>query len=478
MSEFSQKLSEYIKQKDTNVYMLAKYCGYDRANMYKLINGKRNAPDAEFVKKLSEYLHLPPSEEQELTEKYHISVMGYENYHRRKNIMKFLSEFTLTEKKNSALSEINVITKMDETKENITLKGAYELESALLWMIVEETGKSQGEITMIMQPEIDMLNSILGVCGRTENNIRVDHIVCLSDQPDKIEDGKLYNLECLKKILPLYNYNYDYNTWYYYGNVKYTDNAFVMFPYMVMTSEYACLISADMKNGCLTRDKELIQMLTERFEKFRKKSRRLINCIGNIMEQFEEVGNTVSTRYAGYSLQMEPCLMGFLDREMIEKYLTQQMPNRAFLVEATTAYCEKLSAQNITYIFSMEGLFHFLETGNIRELPPELYEKPVLEDRIRIGEKILSLEKEKRVRILKQGIGHPETDVNIFVTSEHGLLRVSVPTKRVFLDMILEESGVLYSFYDFCESMGAGMFYGKEEAEKMIREKIKMLREN
>ncbi len=72
--------------------------------------------------------------------------------------MKFLSEFTLTEKKNSALSEINVITKMDETKENITLKGAYELESALLWMIVEETGKSQGEITMIMQPEIDMLN--------------------------------------------------------------------------------------------------------------------------------------------------------------------------------------------------------------------------------------------------------------------------------------------------------------------------------
>ena len=209
MSEFSQKLSEYIKQKDTNIYMLAKYCGYDRANMYKLINGKRNAPDAEFVKKLSEYLHLSPSEEQELTEKYHISVMGYENYHRRKNIMKFLSEFTLTEKKNSALSEINVITKMDETKENITLKGAYELESALLWMIVEETGKSQGEIPMIMQPEIDMLNSILGVCGRTENNIRVDHIVCLSDQPDKIEDGKLYNLECLKKILPLYSYNYD-----------------------------------------------------------------------------------------------------------------------------------------------------------------------------------------------------------------------------------------------------------------------------
>lgn len=473
MSEFSQKLSDYIKQKDTNVYMLAKYCGYDRANMYKLISGKRNAPDVGFVKKLAEYLHLSPSEELDLTEKYHISVMGYENYHRRKNIMRFLTEFTLTQKKTSALSEINVTTKLDVTKENITLNGAYELESALLWMIVEETGKSQGKIAMIMQPEIEMLNSILGVCGRTDHNIRVDHIVCLSDQPDKIEDGKLYNLECLKKILPLYNYNYDYNTWYYYGNVRYTDSAFVMFPYMVVTSEYACLISADMKNGCLTKDKELIRMLTERFEKFMKKSHRLINCIGNIMEQFEEVGSVVSTRYAGYSLQMEPCLMGFLDRKIIEKYLAPQMPNREFFVEATTAYCEKLAAQNITYIFCMEGLFHFLETGNIRELAPDLYERPTLEDRIRIVEKMLDPEGEKRIRILKQGIGHPETDVNVFVTSEHGLLRVSVPAKGVFLDMILEESGVLYSFYDFCESMSSGLFYEKEEAEKIIREKIR-----
>lgn len=65
--------------------------------------------------------------------------------------------------------------------------------------------------------------------------------------------------------------------------------------------------------------------------------------------------------------------------------------------------------------------------------------------------------------------------MNILVTSEHGLLRVAVPAKNIFLDMILEESGLLYSFYDFCENLGNVMFYGQEEAERLVLEHAKML---
>lgn len=97
MSEFSQMLSKFIKERDTNIYMLAKYCNYDRANMYKLTSGKRNAPDLPFVKKLAEYMHLSPDEEKQLIEKYKISVVGYETYYRRKNIEEFLSEFAFAE---------------------------------------------------------------------------------------------------------------------------------------------------------------------------------------------------------------------------------------------------------------------------------------------------------------------------------------------------------------------------------------------
>lgn len=478
MSEFSQKLSDYIKEKDTNVYMLAKYCGYDRANMYKLISGKRNAPDEQFVRKLSEYLHLSPAEEEELVEKYEISVMGYESYHRRKNILQFLSEFTLLDDADVSMASMDVTVKFDlKEKQNVILRNTYELEAALFWMIAQETRNPQGMLRMIAQPEAGVIGEVLRLCGRTEHNIRIDHIICLSGQADKMEGGKLYNLECLKKILPLYNYNYDYHTWYYYGNTNYVDTAFVMFPYMVLTSEYACLMSADIRSGCITKDKELIQMLTKRFNDYQKKARRLVNCIDNIMQQFDVVGTAVSTKYNGYNLQMEPCIMSFLDREMIEKYLGPQLPGREQLVEKTAAYCENLSAQSITYIFSMDGLFHFLETGNIRELDPGLYNRPEMEDRIKILERILHPEGGQKVRLLKQKIGHPETDVNILVTSEHGLLRVAVPSKNVFLDMILEESGVLHSFYDFCENLSEVMFYDPQEAEKLILERVEMMRQ-
>lgn len=41
MSDFSQLLSCHIHSKDIKTYALAQYCGLDRSNMYKIINGKK-----------------------------------------------------------------------------------------------------------------------------------------------------------------------------------------------------------------------------------------------------------------------------------------------------------------------------------------------------------------------------------------------------------------------------------------------------
>lgn len=92
MSEFSQLLSQYMDEKDVQVYGLARYCGYDRANMYKIIRGKRNPPGKDFVEKIAEYLHLLIPEKERLYEAYGISTVGYDNYYRRKVVMKFLTE--------------------------------------------------------------------------------------------------------------------------------------------------------------------------------------------------------------------------------------------------------------------------------------------------------------------------------------------------------------------------------------------------
>ena len=55
MSEFSTVLSRFVKEKDVNVYRLAKYCGYDRANLYKVMRGERKPPSLEVLNLLCEY---------------------------------------------------------------------------------------------------------------------------------------------------------------------------------------------------------------------------------------------------------------------------------------------------------------------------------------------------------------------------------------------------------------------------------------
>lgn len=166
--------------------------------------------------------------------------------------------------------------------------------------------------------------------------------------------------------------------------------------------------------------------------------------------------------------------MAFLEDELIQKCVAPQMEHREILVQMTTEYCRCLANQDVTYIFSMEGILNFLKTGIITELDPALYIPPTLEDRVRIVEKIL----ENGTRLLKSPMSDRKTNMNLYVTSEHGLLRIALPEKKVFLDIILEESELLHSFYDYCESMEEELFYEKDEAEKIVRGEVEKIRTN
>ena len=86
MSEFSEILSQHIHNKDIKTYALAQYCGLDRSNMYKVINGKRKPTSEAMVDKMCKFMHLSPAEENELKEAYMITLTGTDNYYRRKDV--------------------------------------------------------------------------------------------------------------------------------------------------------------------------------------------------------------------------------------------------------------------------------------------------------------------------------------------------------------------------------------------------------
>lgn len=115
MNEFANLLSAFVKEKGVKIQPFARYCGYDRANMYKILKGQRNLPGREIVEKAAKYMHLLPSEEEKLWEAYEISAQGSDNYYRRKEVQKFFTEPILSSnvnmrenRQNSAYSTMRV----------------------------------------------------------------------------------------------------------------------------------------------------------------------------------------------------------------------------------------------------------------------------------------------------------------------------------------------------------------------------------
>ena len=93
MSEFSEMLESYVTTKKVNKYQMAKYLSIDRSSLHKIIQGQRNAPSKDLVKRMGKYLELSPYETNELLELYSISLVSPERYYRRKNVHSFLESF-------------------------------------------------------------------------------------------------------------------------------------------------------------------------------------------------------------------------------------------------------------------------------------------------------------------------------------------------------------------------------------------------
>lgn len=107
MSDFSQLLSCHIHSKDIKTYALAQYCGLDRSNMYKIINGKRKPSSRELVLKICKFMQLSHAEQKEMEQAYEITLIGHDTYYRRKAVIDFFNNFRLSKLNLPVLSELN-----------------------------------------------------------------------------------------------------------------------------------------------------------------------------------------------------------------------------------------------------------------------------------------------------------------------------------------------------------------------------------
>lgn len=471
MSQFSQLLTDHIHTKNVKVYALAQYCNIDRANMYKFINGSRTPSSFDTVNKICNFMQLSPGEKDELVEAYQITQIGAENYYRRKHVAHFLKNFSIPNNDLPLLRPYQPPTGLNHKA--AFFNSEVEINHALTGILTCELCKKGGKIKLLIQPDYDFFMNVLAIAWQN-SNVQIEHIICLNNTKSQQHSKMDYNLHCLEKILPLYGNPYDYQCFYYYDNVDSRFGKLTLFPYMIITSDYAFLLSADMKKGYATNADDSVQMFSGLFDQYLKETLPLITPMEHPFFQFQSLAELIRQEIPAHSLQLSPCLTPLLDEDFLEKYVSRELSDRTEFMNTLKDYIALLNQNKTTpalnSVFSINGLQHFMKTGALKGYPTSLYLPVELSDRVLLLQKLISSFHAYDYRILKEDFCSLENELHLVISRQKGFLCFHTPQDNRLIYLDIKEPGFIFTFLDYYESLDEDLFYTEEEALELLKE--------
>lgn len=478
MTVFSTLFSAHIKNKNIRTYPLAQYCGVDRSNMYKLINGKRNPSSESIVQKMADFMKLTPSERKELLEAYQITITGYESYYRRRNVEELIVDFcddssAFSDYEPNYLSTFN----LPEDSENISLSGKSALEQTIYSIISMEGQNPNGSIKLLLQPDSGYFMEVLTYLGGHVSDLKVEHIICLNNTDNITSDKRDYNLTCLQKIIPIYcSCHYEYVPLYYYDSILSHTSAFNLLSSMILTSKYALLFSPVLQYGILFTQRQKREHFAEIFDTLKKETTPIVCKIDSLYTQLAFFNNLAFEHNKGYSFQKLPCLMPLLPLSFPEKYLTKELLDEPGFIDSINQYVRRTAdifkTSATQFFFTEDGIRSFLETGRIFEISDSVYRPIEYSDRLLMMRNLISACKTDKYRMLRPDAPITSSNLCLYVTAHQGyLLFASADKNLVYLN--LEEPSLLYAFYDYLESLDDTFYYSTEETTAILQKMIK-----
>lgn len=419
MTYFSDILSSYIEAKDVKIYSIAKYCNIDRANMYKLVNGKRNPASVESVYKMADYLQLTPLERGKLIEAYHIICIGYDVYLRRKNIHEFLKTFSKKAQGMETAERLPmVINRCSETADMMNVSGKYELLQLAASLFQMESEKENAHIRLMIHNETEDIVEALKKAVYDKAEMKIEQIMCMNNAGN--------NILALKQIIGLYECACDYQSYYYYDHVLSNVSGFNLLSSMIVTTEYAFMFSMELEYGILYHNQVTVKQLQDVFETLKQKTKLLLTE-GDKTGLKEELENLTSDT-----------------KEKIVVFCRQPYILPMFSSEDS----------KIEFIFSESGM-----------------KQISVKERRDLLQQMKNADDGKKYRMLKEDLQISECTLCIISSFSGGCMLFETGTgKKVCLN--LKESGLLQAFYDYMTNIEEKFFYSREETMERLK-KIK-----
>lgn len=463
---------------------MVRYCDIDRSTMYKIINGKRNPPTPAIVDKMAEFMHLTPLEYEQFQTAYQITITGRTTYFNRKSVKNFLMTFPRYSGQGFLPSPLKISCSHTATSESISgctaLSTRLEINDYLHRMLIAESNNEKGHIALFLQPDYDFLFSLLSSLKSLNSNLRIEHILCLSNSEQMTENHEAYNLMYIRKIISIYIHALNYHPYYFYDDIHSHYNSFNGFPCLILTQTCALACTSDYKAGICLTEPHTVQMIWDLYHVYLNKCFPLFHTVDSVLEECLVLGNMLWTDDISYSIQPEPCVIPFITPEILESAVLPDLPGRDGLMpklqEYVTLANSKLSFCNSHLYHTKQGIDMFAKTGRVTEIPYELYRPFTIEERIFLLGELERQCARGLYRLLKKPLDQISDNLHLFVNPTAGyLLFTNINKEHVYL--IIKEPGILSSFWDYAESLDDSVLSTSDEMILYLHTVINKLKE-
>ena len=344
----------------------------------------------------------------------------------------------------------------------------------------DAVSRKNSKIGLFIQPDCEFLFNHLTSLQISGCPFRIEHLFCLN-KADAIPGEENFSLlEGLSRILPLFINGINYEAYYFYDDVYSHYHNLNAFSSMILTETYAILCTSDYCRGILHHDKETVAMLWSLFDSYREQCRPLFLVPHNLIEECHMVTSVITHNSNLFVMEPETCLVPFLDKAYMERFLSAQMPGRSLVKETLTNYLDTskqcILNNDFHIYFCREDLDRFAKTGIPAELPQALGGDCLLsvQERISLLETLIRNFSRLHFRFLKPPYNRATERIRLCAGENSLYLQFSdVLSRRVYL--FPQEPGLIFALYDYLQSLGDEQLFSEEESKDYLKQVVQRL---
>lgn len=384
MSKFSLYLDSIIKRSGEPIARIAKNAGLERTSIHKALKDERILPYSS-LKKLIQYFQLTLPEIKDLNLYYDILLQGEETYQTHSEISQLMSDlsnlhFTSFSYKTELNNELLLSNRM--------IQGQAEAKQVIHAILHKEADKNAA-IRLYLNDE-HRFTDIFMQFWRNGKEFTVSQIITfLPGSASDSAKNTLQNIQQIRNLLPTALLSKgQYYAYYCYMNVD-TSESLQPFPYYIVTPNCLLLLNADCSAVYINLEPALIKFYQKQFDQAKSECHPLTSYSDNPLEILSTyMDNTDQSGY--FTVMTQPCTGRYYTKDLIEKYVKQEMPYRKELIEMSIERFSVLANLQSNYftVFTETGIEQFVKDGYIADLPKTLVSPFNIEDRLLMLEQL------------------------------------------------------------------------------------------